>query len=220
MAVMDMSRVHGTEPPGRREPAADHPPRYSSDLDEGDPRAWGLYQELDLGEQIKVEFIEGNIVVRGAASLRHARLITWLIDCLRQRCEEQGWDRVSDCHLELPAPARGIRPDLLVIRDPDVLDPDEGGLDPEHVLLAAEVVSPSTTRDDRELKRLSCARCGIPLYLLIDRCAERPAISVFSDPSQDGYQTTGTVRMGDGGGQLYLPAPFDLTLDATTVPMR
>ena len=217
---MDVSRVGGIEPPRRRESERPIVDKYPGDLDENDPRVWERYQEFDLGEQIKMEFVEGNIVVRAAAGLRHARLITWLSDCLRQRCQEQGWERVSDCHLELPGPARGIRPDLLVIRDPDVLDPDFAGVDPDHVLLAAEVVSAGTTRDDRELKRLSCARARTPLYLLVDRCAEWPAISVFSDPGPDGYRTTGTARMGDGGGQLYLPAPLDMTLDASTAPAR
>lgn len=220
MAIMDMSGVPDTEQPRRHEPKRPAPRKYTGDADEADPRTWELYKEFDLGEHVKVEFIEGNIVVRGAASLQHARLITWLIDCLRQRCAEEGWDRVSDCHLELPAPAQGIRPDLLVIRDADALDPDDDGMDPEQVVLAAEVVSPDTTRDDRELKRLSCARCDIPLYLLIDRYAKRPVISFFSDPSHDGYQATGTVRMGEGGGQLHLPAPLNLTLDASTVPVR
>jgi hypothetical protein len=69
---MDISRVGGIEPPRRRESERPTVDKYPGDLDEGDPRVWKRYQEFDLGEQIKVEFVEGNIVVRAAAGLQCA----------------------------------------------------------------------------------------------------------------------------------------------------
>jgi Uma2 family endonuclease len=190
-----------------------------ADDDEFDPELWRLYEELDLGERWRIEFIEGRIVVSGVPCFWHARAVTWLIEHLLSCCRERGWELSIDNHLKLPPPARGIRPDLQVVRDPDALPQLDSDIPIPHVLLAAEVVSAGSKRTDRELKPLSCARAGVPLYLLIDRFTKPLTISLLSKPSADGYTGVDAVSAGPGGGKLHLPHPFDLTLDAVTIPV-
>jgi hypothetical protein len=66
------------------------------------------------------------------------------------------------------------------------------------------------------VKPRACALAGIPLYLLVDRFTKPVSISLFSEPGKDGYTKVTTVTAGE---KLHLPAPFDLALDTSTVPL-
>lgn len=84
------------------------------------------------------------------------------------------------------------------------------------MLLAAEVISASSIRRDREVKPGACALTGIPLYLLVDRFTKPVTIALHSEPGEDGYAKVATVTAGE---KLRLPAPFDLTLDTSALPL-
>jgi len=86
------------------------------------------------------------------------------------------------------------------------------------VLLVGEIRSPSSLRADREVKPLSCARAGIPLYLLVDRFTQPMTVSLMSEPGEQGYRKVETVHAGPGGGKLLVPEPFGITIDASTLP--
>jgi Uma2 family endonuclease len=77
-------------------------------------------------------------------------------------------------------------------------------------LLVAEVVSPWSRRRDREVKPRAYGQGGIPLYLLIDRFARPPAVTLFSRPGEDGY---GKRQAAAAGEPLRLPKPFGIALD-------
>lgn len=229
MGIMQAPRVRHPQParqrphqPATPEPEASRelvPPPPDAYGDHVNPRLWELFQTLDLGELFRIEFIEGAIVVRGVPSLWHERVIAWIRDELAKSCRAHGWVETGASGMQLPPPCRGVRPDLLVIRDPDTLPQDEGEIPATHVLLAGEVASPDSKRHDRELKSLSYARAGIQVYLLVDRFAEPPSFSVLSDPGDDGYRGKATVPFGTGAGKLHVPEPFGITLDLTTVPV-
>jgi Uma2 family endonuclease len=78
------------------------------------------------------------------------------------------------------------------------------------VLLAAEVVSPSSRRQDWQAKSRAYAQGGIPLYLLIDFFADPPAVTLFSRPGDAGYASRETATAGQA---LRLPDPFGIRLD-------
>jgi hypothetical protein len=61
-----------------------------------------------------------------------------------------------------------------------------------------------------------CARAGIPLYLLIDRFTEPFSVTLLSQPRDDGDAKADTVIVGE---KLRLPAPFDVTIDTSTLPL-
>jgi hypothetical protein len=79
-----------------------------------------------------------------------------------------------------------------------------------------EVISRSSIQRDREEKPRACALAGIPLYLLVDRFTKPMTISLHSVPGKDGYARVTTVIAGE---KLQLPAPFDLTLDTSSLPL-
>ncbi|MGI5225659.1 Uma2 family endonuclease [Actinoallomurus sp. CA-142502] len=82
-------------------------------------------------------------------------------------------------------------------------------------MLVTAVVSPSSRYDDYETKRKSCAVNGVPLYLIID--PDTPSLTLFSQPGDGGYLQATPIPVG---GALSLPAPFEITLDTTTMPRR
>jgi Uma2 family endonuclease len=104
----------------------------------------------------------------------------------------------------------------LVLRDASTL-PDLESMRPlDRVLLAAEVISASSVRADRQVKPRACALAGIPLYLLVDRFTRPVTISLHSEPGVNGYAKVNTVTAGE---KLRIPAPFGLTLDTSSLPL-
>jgi hypothetical protein len=89
----------------------------------------------------------------------------------------------------------------------------------DRILLVSEIISPSSKRADREVKPLSCAKAGIPLYLLVDSFAQPMSITLLSEPGGAGYGKVDSVAAGPGGGTLRVPEPLGITIDAGTVPM-
>jgi Uma2 family endonuclease len=82
-------------------------------------------------------------------------------------------------------------------------------------LLAVEVVSPSSRRDDYEVKRAACALSEIPLYLIVD--PRESMMMLFAGPSPRRYLRSVAVPIGD---KLDLPEPFGIVLDTATMPGR
>lgn len=217
MGLMQAPRTRHSDPPRRRAP--ERPVRPPATEDSDDPELWQLFQGLDFGEHTRIEFIEGTIVVRGIPRLWHERAANWLSDELKEPCRSHGWEKLTNSGIsDLPSPARAIRPDLIVLDDPDSL-PEEEDVPASHALLVAEVVSTGSKEADRILKPLSCARAGIPLYLYIDRFDSPVTVSLLSEPGPDGYQQQESVPAGPGGGKLNIPEPFGIVLDLTTMPM-
>jgi hypothetical protein len=44
------------------------------------------------------------------------------------------------------------------------------------------------------------------------------SLTLMSEPSENGYVRAERVTAGPGGGQLEIPSPFELTLDASKLP--
>ena len=43
-------------------------------------------------------------------------------------------------------------------------------------------------------------------------------ITLMPEPGEQGYRRIETVHAGPHGGNLIMPAPFEITIDASTVP--
>jgi hypothetical protein len=84
--------------------------------------------------------------------------------------------------------------------------------------LVAEICSRSSLRADREVKPLSCAKAGIPFYLLVDRFTQPMSLTLMSEPSEKGYVRAVRVTAGPGGGKIDIPAPIGMTIDASKLP--
>jgi Uma2 family endonuclease len=166
-----------------------------------------LWQSLEL-PGYRVELIDGQIVVSPKASRGHSNVVTELIDQLADVKRRQ-WERHISLTVHIPATRERLIPDLAVVPK-DAPGFDENELLAPGVLLAAEVVSPHSRREDREVKPRAYACGGILLYLLIDMLADPPGITLFSQPGAGGYARRQTATAGQ---PLRLPRPFGIALD-------
>lgn len=173
-----------------------------------------IHDTLDLGHA-QVEILEGRLIVSPGPVPWHGAVIAWLMDEFREASSANGWTRLTGTCFELPPTRERIEPDLSILRDKS-----HAGLQPllpaGDALLVAEVVSPSSIREDREVKPRSCALAGIPFYLLVDRLATPTTLTFFSQPGKNGYANADVAHVGS---KLRLPEPFGLTLDTGTLPL-
>ncbi|GAA2270437.1 MULTISPECIES: Uma2 family endonuclease [Kitasatospora] len=157
---------------------------------------------LDTPEGFKAELIEGEIVVTPPPDGGHETAIGRIVRQVFRLCADD---------IDF-APGKGlIVPDGRYIPDGTFTEADamlgqESWSKPEGVLMVMEVTS-SRPGKDREAKRKGYAAAGIPLYLLVDRQANR--IVLHSAPRRGDYTTTTGVPVGD---PLPLPKPFDFDL--------
>ena len=96
--------------------------------------------------------------------------------------------RLATWLLELALPDGDIiRPDLIVVPDVHCLRKERPCVPLDRVLLVAEITSTASATADRHLKPSRCAQAGIPLYLLVDRIANPPTVTLFFDPAGHDY---------------------------------
>ena len=166
-----------------------------------------LWQSLDLPGH-RIELIDGQIVVSPTASRGHSNIVTELIDQFAD-VRRHGWERHANLTVHIPATRERLIPDLAIVPG-DAPGIGENELLAPGVLLVAEVVSPHSRREDRDIKPRAYAEGGVPLYLLIDRLASPPTVTLFCQPGADGY---GKRQAAAAGEPLRLPKPFGITLD-------
>jgi Uma2 family endonuclease len=149
-------------------------------------RRWTVDDLDDLPEDgNRYEVIDGELFVTPAPSLAHQRAIGLLYFQLYAYLSRE---RIGDVVF---APAdvifsrtRGVQPDLLVM-------PLVNGKRPTHfqdagrLLLAVEVLSPSTARSDRVAKRTLFRNEGVPEYWIVDMDSRTIERSTPSDARVD-----------------------------------
>ena len=174
-----------------------------------------LRDRIETGHS-KAEIIDGVVIVSPLPVIWHERVCQWLLLSFLEACKANDWFPDTAAEIELPATGDLIEPDFMILRDASTL-PDFESLRPlDRVLLTAEVISPSSIQRDRVVKPRACALAGIPLYLLVDRFTKPVTISLHSGPGNDGYGKVTTVIAGE---KLHMPAPFDLPLDTSSLPL-
>jgi Uma2 family endonuclease len=131
---------------------------------------------------------EGVLVVMTPPTVAHQRIVMSLIAWLLRHGVSEG--RVfADLGVFTGG---GRQPDLTVWADDDSAQPLDGGYcGAEGLLLAMEIVSPSSRIEDKVRKREEYARAGIPRYWIVE---------------QDQPQTVLMLRLDDVTG-VYVPEP-------------
>lgn len=207
MAIMDVPR---TRSDGRRF-SRSVPPLESGTVDD-------LLQFRErFGDDYRHdEIIEGLLIVSPLPTRWHQLASKWLLRGLQDLCDEKGWEADDPAEIELPQNRDRIQPDVVIFRDAASLPLMDNVMPLDHVLLVAEIVSPSSIRIDREVKPIACARAGIPLYLLVDRFTDPLSVTLYSEPGDQVYATVTTVAFGE---KLRIPGPFDVTLDTSALPL-
>jgi Uma2 family endonuclease len=185
------------------------------------PEPVPLQDLFDLRERIRtgdyrVEVIGGELVVSPIPVIWHEKACQWLLFSFVEAYEANGWWGDTYGQIKLPPTGDLIEPDFMILRDVSTLPDLESTRPLDRVLLAAEVTSSSSIQRDREVKPRACALAGVPLYLLVDRFTKPVTISLHSEPGTDGYAKVTTVTAGE---KLHLPAPVNLTLDTSSLPL-
>ena len=215
MVVMEVPRTRHQAAHGEPWPDA-----YAESGDE-DPLAVleEFFWKLDRGPGQRVELLEGRIVVSPPPVYWHSEVALWLYEQFRDAAKANGWGQSLASDLVLP-PTRDIaEPDHLIIADPGKLSNLTSKIPVDQVLLVSEIVSLSSIRDDREVKRVRYAKAGIPFCLLVDRFSRPVRVTLFSKPAQDDYAKSEAVTVEEAQATLRIPAPCEVALDVASLPL-
>ncbi len=144
-----------------------------------------------LGEDDRVELIEGEIVEMTPIGHRHALCVS-----LMNEVFVVGFRDVAMVWTQNPlrlGKRSEPQPDLVLLRRrPDLYASGRPAI--VDVLLLIEV-SDTTAGSDRRVKVPLYARSGIPEVWLVD--LEQETITVYLDPAPNGYRTARVVRRGE-----------------------
>ena len=152
-----------------------------------------------LTEDDRVELIDGEIVVMTPIGHRHAASVN-RCNRLLSRCVEDA------AVVSIQNPVRldehnEPQPDVALLRPrPDFYA--SGHPTPADVLLIIEVADTSVEAD-RQVKLPLYARGGIPEAWLVD--LQLDVITIYRDPTPDGYRTSWTVGRGEWIAPLAFP---------------
>ncbi|QHF97613.1 MULTISPECIES: Uma2 family endonuclease [Streptomyces] len=168
-----------------------------------------LYRLPDLPAH--TELIDGSLVFMSPQSLFHAMTVDALNIRLRELAPAEYW--VSREMTTVLDEQNAPEPDLLVVHADSVQGLDQTRFEPSDVVLAVEVVSPSSRSRDRDTKPLKYARAGIPHYWRVEKENDRPVVHVFElEPSTGAYVATGIFRE-----ELKVSVPFPVAVDLTDI---
>ncbi len=153
-----------------------------------------LYEQLcRAGDAVpghRVEMIEGNIVM---SPLRphHAETIWQVMSALKKQLSKE-WGLTSDVAFPFDD-AHMLCPDLAVIPKNEV-DQNFGQYPPDLIELVIEIVSPSSVRNDYQVKDRAYAAAGIQNYLIFD--PYQAHCTTLWNPAKDGYQGRDRIPYG------------------------
>lgn len=165
---------------------------------------WNEEDFLKFHTNRMAELVDGRLEILPMPTLKHQRILIWLLDAFRQTVSGQPQAIV----LLAPLPTRlfpgTIRePDLLYIAPEKAPGPDVDY--PSHLDLALEIVSPGhdARQRDYEDKRTDYARAGISEYWIVDPQENQVTVLVLQNNT---YVEYGVFRIGDIASGLLLPA--------------
>ena len=153
-----------------------------------------------LGEDDRIELIEGEILEMSPIGSRHAGIVNRLTDVFTLRLRWRAIVAVQN-PISLGSKYSEPQPDCTLLR-PNA-DYYAGRLpEPPDILLVVEVMDTSVGYD-RGLKLPLYARAGIPEVWLVDSNAER--VNACHQPAPEGYHETLTFGRGDALSSAAFP---------------
>jgi Uma2 family endonuclease len=115
----------------------------------------------------RYEVVDGELLVTPAPTFDHQRAVVELLVLLRAYCESTGCGEAMTSPADIEFDPRTlIQPDVFVV--PLGAGRPKRWSDVRTLLLAAEILSPSTARADRTVKRRRYQRAGVPEYWIVD----------------------------------------------------
>jgi Uma2 family endonuclease len=148
----------------------------------------------------RVELHDGTFYAVGPPSARHQK-INWRLVGWLDRHAPEGLEPQLAVGVAISL-HRTLEPDVVLLRSPVFLDRHYN--EAEQVVLAVEIVSPSTQERDRSEKPALFAAAGIPHFWRI----EQDPVHVFAYDLVDGRYEL----VADTTDELVLGAPFEIKL--------
>ena len=130
---------------------------------------WTAAQVRELpNDGPRYEVVDGELLVTPAPSFDHQQAVLELVTTLQAYLSGAGAGHavLSPADIELD-PNTLVQPDVFVVPLESGRRP-KGWTDIRGLLLAIEMLSPSTARADRTVKRRRYQRAGIPEYWIVD----------------------------------------------------
>jgi Uma2 family endonuclease len=150
---------------------------------------------------LQYELADGMLLVTPAPRPVHQRALGRLHIALQAACPPDLEVFFAPLDYQ-PTRIRSLQPDLLVVRRDDV---GETAIE-RPLLLAIEILSPSTRSKDLILKRGLYEDSGVASYWVVD--LDVPSITVWT--LRDGRYGDGTVTIGDE--RMQATEPFDVSI--------
>ncbi|MDX3387286.1 Uma2 family endonuclease [Streptomyces niveiscabiei] len=182
---------------------------------EWDELVW-IWERTEAPKGCKVEIVGGVITVTPVQNLRHQTTVS---DVFRLLCQgtDPEWRVVHHLGLAVPSRLELYVPDIAVVPRGAVPEGDVPFVPAAAALLVGEVTSTVTGENDRGRKAAGYAEAGVPLYLLVDGVAPGgPTVTLYGEPRDGVYRMLGARPFGE---PVDLPAPFNLTLGTSNLPV-
>jgi len=135
------------------------------------------------------ELIDGVLIVPPAPTYLHQTVILRLGTVLDGSCPPE-YAVTQGVEVRIST-TRSLIPDVAVIEAEAAATRRSGKFAPHEVLLAVEVVSPSSVTMDRITKRALYAQAGVPFYWLVETSPELVVKTHRLDQATELYQPTG-----------------------------
>jgi len=149
---------------------------------------------------LRYELLDGTLLVGPAPTRRHQRAVLELGAQLRTACPPSMEVLIAPLDWR-PDHRTSLQPDVLLLADRDLESPAE-----DSMILAVEVLSPSTRRKDAVYKRSKYEDSGVPHYWIVDPDAP----SIIALELVDGHYVTVGEAIGDG--RVSVEKPFPVTI--------
>lgn len=134
-------------------------------------RAWTVEEVNTLPDDgNRYEVIDGELFVTPAPSYLHQGVVVDLLMRLKPYCDGLALHCLAAPAAVTFSPRREVQPDLLVLPTIDGRPPRHFG-EAGRLVLAVELISPSTVRADRYVKRRLFQSEGVPEYWIVDPAA-------------------------------------------------
>ena len=160
----------------------------------------------------RYETVYGELLVTPAPRLWHQEIVKRLLVMLESYLQREGVGHVLASPADISwGPDNLVQPDIFVASTAEVRTLDWSQV--QTLLLAVEVVSPTTARHDRFTKRRLYQEVGIPEYWVVDPDAE--TVEVWSPEATFPTTSTGRVEWRPTGAA----SPFTVDLKTLFRPI-
>ena len=153
----------------------------------------------------RYELVHGELLVTPSPRFRHQSVVGELHVLLHQYLKENaGIGRVllSPADITWGSDENLVQPDVFVVAADEVTDPDTRWDTVRTLLLAVEVISPSSSRHDRVTKRRLYQERSVATYWVVDPDARLVEVWHPEDERPEIVTEMLRWRVGEGTGQL------------------